>query len=200
MLYLPPDVAHDGVAQGDGCMTISIGFRAPSRGEFARGMLETAADTLLDQNDERMHRLYRDRGQPAVDAPAAIPDAMIEAALKSLHKVALDKALARRFLGMHLSEPKPGVVFDYPENLDVDLIAQWPQAGILHLDRRTRMLYCGKHVFINGEPVARRASALLRKLANTRLLDCTQLRAKPEERELLQDWLEAGWLHFEQRP
>lgn len=28
MLYLPPQAAHDGIATGDGCMTISIGFRA----------------------------------------------------------------------------------------------------------------------------------------------------------------------------
>lgn len=30
MLYLPPSVAHHGVSQSDDCMTISIGFRAPS--------------------------------------------------------------------------------------------------------------------------------------------------------------------------
>src|SRR5690606_37857564 len=42
MLYLPPHIAHDGIAQGAGCMTISIGFRAPSRLELARGLLETA--------------------------------------------------------------------------------------------------------------------------------------------------------------
>jgi 50S ribosomal protein L16 3-hydroxylase len=33
MLYLPPGVAHHGVAQND-CMTLSIGFRAPSHAEM----------------------------------------------------------------------------------------------------------------------------------------------------------------------
>jgi 50S ribosomal protein L16 3-hydroxylase len=46
MLYLPPQVAHDGIAQGD-CMTISVGFRAPDRATLARGMLEAAADQVM---------------------------------------------------------------------------------------------------------------------------------------------------------
>src|SRR3546814_12689859 len=43
MLYLPPHAAHDGIAQGD-CMTISIGFRAPTQAALACGMLEAAND------------------------------------------------------------------------------------------------------------------------------------------------------------
>ena len=38
MLYLPPRYAHDGVAVGE-CMTYSIGFRSPNRGELAREIL-----------------------------------------------------------------------------------------------------------------------------------------------------------------
>ena len=34
ILYVPPGVAHDGVAVGDDCMTYSVGFRAPSRSEL----------------------------------------------------------------------------------------------------------------------------------------------------------------------
>ena len=34
ILYLPPGIAHNGVAVGDDCMTYSIGFRAPSRPEL----------------------------------------------------------------------------------------------------------------------------------------------------------------------
>src|SRR5690606_10588212 len=109
MLYLPPQVAHDGVAEGHGCMTISIGFRAPSRAELARGALEAAADTLCEgAAGQRLDRLYRDPGQPAVRTPAAIPEAMIAATLDALRAAPLDRALATRFLGAHLTEPKPG--------------------------------------------------------------------------------------------
>ncbi|WP_415830141.1 cupin domain-containing protein, partial [Bordetella pseudohinzii] len=47
MLYLPPQAAHDGVALGDDCMTISIGFRAPTQAALARGLLEAAADPAM---------------------------------------------------------------------------------------------------------------------------------------------------------
>ena len=37
MLYLPPQAAHDGIAVGDGCMTISIGFARPRRPRWRAG-------------------------------------------------------------------------------------------------------------------------------------------------------------------
>ena len=45
MLYLPPNVAHDGVAL-DACTTYSIGFRAPAAWELGAAFLEHLADTL----------------------------------------------------------------------------------------------------------------------------------------------------------
>lgn len=36
ILYLPPGIGHNGVALGDGCITCSIGFRAPSHNEILR--------------------------------------------------------------------------------------------------------------------------------------------------------------------
>lgn len=39
MLYLPPRLAHHGVALGDGCMTLSVGFRAPSQSELLDDLL-----------------------------------------------------------------------------------------------------------------------------------------------------------------
>jgi 50S ribosomal protein L16 3-hydroxylase len=45
MLYLPPGVAHHGVALED-CFTYSIGFRAPSRAELVLGFAESAARAL----------------------------------------------------------------------------------------------------------------------------------------------------------
>lgn len=34
ILYVPPRLSHNGVAVGDDCMTYSVGFRAPARGEL----------------------------------------------------------------------------------------------------------------------------------------------------------------------
>ncbi|MGB7373883.1 cupin domain-containing protein [Pontixanthobacter sp.] len=43
MLYVPPGIAHNGVAASDNCMTYSVGFRAPSVSE----MLADYADDVL---------------------------------------------------------------------------------------------------------------------------------------------------------
>ncbi|MGK2910864.1 MAG: JmjC domain-containing protein [Sphingobium sp.] len=51
ILYVPPGIAHNGVAVGDDCMTYSVGFRAPS----SRDLIEGWCDDLLEQlpEDER---------------------------------------------------------------------------------------------------------------------------------------------------
>jgi 50S ribosomal protein L16 3-hydroxylase len=52
MLYLPPRWAHDGVAVGE-CMTYSIGFRQPARGELARELLQRLAEDAEDAAGDR---------------------------------------------------------------------------------------------------------------------------------------------------
>ncbi len=36
ILYLPPGIGHNGIAEGNDCMTCSVGFRAPSHSEILR--------------------------------------------------------------------------------------------------------------------------------------------------------------------
>ena len=72
ILYLPPGIAHDGVAVGGDCMTYSIGFRAPSAADLIGGW---ADDLLAGLPDER----YADPGltapaNPGEIAPAALAD------------------------------------------------------------------------------------------------------------------------------
>ncbi len=47
MLYLPPKIAHHGVAVGDGCMTYSVGFRAPAVSDIMDSLLLEASDQGL---------------------------------------------------------------------------------------------------------------------------------------------------------
>jgi len=213
MLYLPPQAAHDGVAEGADCMTISIGFRAPSQAMLARGLLEAAADQAMARAGlagggpygepalpgPRLDALYRDPGQPAVATPAALPDGLVQATLDTLARMRFDDALAARFLGCWLTEPNNLSVFDPPADLDIDLATDWPQAGSLALDRRSRMLYRGRQLFINGETAPVPAVAALRALADARQLDCADPRCRRLDaaaRACLADWLDAGWLHY----
>jgi len=48
MLYLPPGVPHDGVAE-DPCLTISVGMRAPSQSELLLDFAEQVASELAEE-------------------------------------------------------------------------------------------------------------------------------------------------------
>ncbi len=210
LLYLPPQAAHDGVAL-DECMTISIGFRAPDQAALARGMLEAAADQIVARAGlasgpygepplpgPRLDALYRDPGQAATNHPAEIPDGLIQAAVKSVSKIQFNEALAHRFLGCWLTEPNQTAVFDA---YDDDADDESEDAPYTHwvLDRRTRMLYRGQQLFINGEVAAVRAEAGLKILADARELAGNNPAAKKlseDAVEALAEWLDAGWIHL----
>ena len=193
MLYLPPRYAHDGVAVGGDCMTYSIGLRAATDAELGADLLARVADAANDELAEGgPARRYGDASQPAVERPGAIPAALQAFAREAVRRaVAGDEAIDRA-LGESLTEPKSNVCFDPSEPGDL-------MRGV-RLDRRTRMLYDARHVFINGESfrAGGRDATLMRRLGDERVLAPRELRhASAEALELLQDWHEAGWLHAE---
>jgi len=211
MLYLPPQAAHDGVALDNDCMTISIGFRAPDQAALARGMLEAAADQIVARAGlasgpygepplpgPKLDALYRDAGQDASAHPAEIPDGLINAAVQAVSKIQFNAALAQRFLGCWLTEPNQAAVFD-SDCSDDDQKAPYTHWA---LDRRTRMLYRGKHLFINGEVAPVAAEAGLKILADARELsgaDPAAQKLSPEAVDTLTEWLSAGWIHLVRR-
>lgn len=189
MLYLPPRYAHDGVAVGE-CMTYSIGFRAPGRGELAGELLQRLAEDAMDAAG---NALYRDAKQAAVANSGEIPDALVDFARTALEDALGDPLALRRVLGEYFTEPKGHVSFDATEVTALH--------GVLSLDRRTRMMYDAQHVFVNGESflASGRDAQLMRALADTRTLDAAAVkRLSGPARALLLDWCEAGWIHVEQ--
>lgn len=186
MLYLPPRWAHDGIAVGDECMTYSMGFRVPQRGGLAGELLQRMADEYDDAT------LYRDPDQPATDTPAAMPSALESFAADALQRLLAERQSLACALGEVMTEPKPRVWFDEPEH-------DWTP-GAVRLDRRTRMMYDARHIFINGEGFrAGGADArLMRTLADRRALGAQHVqRASADAQALLRDWYEAGWLRRE---
>lgn len=186
MLYLPPKYAHDGVAQGE-CMTWSIGFRAPQKGELARELLLGLADEAFDALGDG---IYADPAQPAVSLPAAIPPSLAVFSRQVLDKALKNPDLLDSLLGEYLTEPKSNVWFEGSET-GADL-----SQGV-QLDRRTKMMYDERHVFINGESfrVGGKDARLLRQLADKRSLSaasCANL-SKDAEQAVL-DWMSADWL------
>ncbi|HEY2561895.1 MAG TPA: cupin domain-containing protein [Caldimonas sp.] len=190
MLYLPPGWGHDGVAVGD-CITASIGFRAPAAVALAADVLERVVDAAREEAsaaDGAASRRYGDSGATACRHPARIPVALQRFAGEALDRLLADDLARERAIGEVLSEPKPGTWFDAGP-------ARHGARGIA-LDRRTRMLYDDRFVFVNGEAV--RASGpdatLLRRLADERRLDAKSVaQAGASARALLAEWLRAGW-------
>lgn len=98
MLYIPPGIAHWGVAEGE-CMTYSIGFRAPSH-----------ADILCDLSEDIAMRLTKDQRFSDPDLqPQSNPGQISKQALDQIKNILLgqltDDNLARWF-GKYMTERK----------------------------------------------------------------------------------------------
>lgn len=192
MLYLPPLWGHDGVAL-DECMTCSVGFRAATATDLAQQLLPRLAEEL---EAPARDPLYRDASQAATAEPGRVPATLRSFALTALRRVLDDPQALDRALGSLISEPKPQVWFEAGEPLPPA-----PTPTALVLDRRTRMVYDQRHVFINGEAfvASGRDARLMRQLADHRRLPAAAARQLGEgARALLDDWSQAGWLHAEE--
>jgi 50S ribosomal protein L16 3-hydroxylase len=209
MLYLPPHVCHDGIAVGDGCMTISIGFRVPSLATLARGLLESAADQLSARHlgdpglygqpalpGADLSALYTDAGTPATQTPAALPAPLVQATLETLRQVRLDAAVAARFLGQWLTTLPDSALFE-PAEAPVALALAVPDTGQLVLDRCTRLMYGEGQLFINGEVALAAPEPGLQALADQRCLPAGAVRElSAAARSMLDEWLHEGWAHW----
>src|SRR5690606_28575372 len=104
MLYLPPQLAHYGIAQGE-CMTYSIGFRAPSQAELAQAAMD---DILASASEDQR---YTDAGIRPTQTPGLIDQDAI-GRLRALLTAALnDDERLQQVLGKLMTEAK------YPEQL-----------------------------------------------------------------------------------
>jgi 50S ribosomal protein L16 3-hydroxylase len=189
MLYLPPGWAHEGVAVGGDCMTASIGFRAPTHAELAAAVL-----TRLAEVERPSARRYRDAGQRATAQPGAVPAALSRCAHAAATSALAAPGAIDRALGEWLTEPKPQVWFDAAPR------ARLHTGRALALDRRSRMAYDARDVFVNGESfrAGGRDARLLRELADRRRLDARAAGTlSVAARGVVAEWLAAGWLHVE---
>lgn len=99
LLYLPPGVAHWGVAE-EPCMTYSIGFRAPAYSDLIQDL---TAELVRRSGEER----YRDPGLRRQDNPGEIPsEALQRLRHELLTRLIRDKAWLERWLAAQLTQPK----------------------------------------------------------------------------------------------
>jgi 50S ribosomal protein L16 3-hydroxylase len=190
MLYLPPGVAHEGVAL-DECLTWSVGFRAPSDRELVSGFL----DFLAGRIEPRGH--YRDPGARPARHAGEIPAPLVAHAGRVLAGIRWSRADVAEFAGRFLSEPKVDAVFDPPRRpLSRARFAALAARTGLALDARSRLLFSGTMAFMNGEALrpVRGAARTLRALSDARSLP-GPVRASAAFWDLAHDWYTQGFVH-----
>jgi 50S ribosomal protein L16 3-hydroxylase len=191
MLYLPPDVAHYGIAQTQ-CLTWSVGFRAPSDAELAAGFLDYLGERLA------LEGRYGDPSLVPARAPGHIPEALLDHVARTLRRIRWGAGEAVDFAGRFLSEPKSHVYFTPRARplAPARFRAAASRRGVA-LDRRARLLYARGRFFLNGEAVdaPRDCAPWLRRLADSRRLGSIA-GAPAAFADLAREWHAQGVLHL----
>ena len=199
MLYLPPQIAHDGVALDSGCQTWSVGFRSPSYRELLQEGLWRLAESL--ENIPGLEQKFSDPKQSATACAEQLPQELIEQLQEQLGKLRLgqiDSFLPG--ITAYLSEPKQQAFFDGPKSpLSPKNFLQKLASTALVPSPQTRVLSLVKQVFCNGDDVTTGQSTAVilawNDLAANRRLKTKQLK-NIDKTSLYEAYL-AGWLVFE---
>lgn len=204
MLYLPPHLAHWGIAVSDGgkdCMTYSIGFRAPKNQELATEFLGFMQDKL-NQDQLVLDGIYQDADLTLQLHPAEIGKKMIHTVSENLQKIKWSDEMVSEFLGTYLSDPKPDLVFDANKKIALRAFSEKMTTIGIALDLKSLMLFSDDDFFLNGEMVnfTGESATILKILADNRSIVAEDLKAYPSiDSILLQqlyDWYIAGYLHL----
>ncbi len=99
ILYLPPGVPHDGVAEGDECMTYSVGFRAPLVSELVSHWADDRLETMSD-------RRYADPGLTMQDNPGEITGNSLDRLYAMMIEAVADRDGFARWFGRHTTQPR----------------------------------------------------------------------------------------------
>lgn len=105
ILYLPPRFPHHGIARGDKCMTISVGFRAPTIHEIMNGL----ASKAMSEGSETARYSDPDlKGQ----RPGEISPMAIQKIKSAIEREMLSDTFIQDWLGTFSTEPYCDVEFE----------------------------------------------------------------------------------------
>ena len=199
MLYLPPQIAHDGIAMDAGCQTWSVGFRSQSFKELLQEGLWRLAESLEDLPE--LEKYFADPKQKASARAEQLPEELIKQVATKLQALKLNQV--ETFLPgitAYLSEPKQQAIFAVPDRpLSLEKFNTAIARKILKPHPQTRILSLGNSVFCNGENVTqdqpKDIQLAWRKLSSQKDL-VGQQRVHNKDISSLYVAYKAGWLVF----
>lgn len=184
MLYLPPQVAHNGVATSADCLTYSIGFRAPSDAEMLRSFSDYIGESLSGE------QRYSDPDLRIPGASGELDEASLQRVSDRLQRLLNQPETLASWFGQHVSEPK------YPDDIyqpDVEEVEDWalefdsalgvsllPSARLFYMEKNGQL-----QLFCNATPVETQGGnpEWIKKLCNSR--SSGPISASPADMSLL---------------
>ncbi len=157
MLYIPPRVAHWGVAEGE-CITYSIGFRAPSHADFIGDLCQEFTSHL--NNDQR----YSDATLKLQTNPGEIAPAAIEQ-LQEIIKPLLQPQRLGQWLGQYMTASKyddqdmvpeqPPTQQEWQQRLQTgECLYHHPGARFAFIDQSETQLFANGQTYPCAKPLA----------------------------------------------
>lgn len=130
MLYIPPQVGHNGVSESDDCMTYSVGFRAPSHAEILRSFTDFVGEKLTSESR------YTDPGMDLQDNPGQIGSDALQQVRDIFNQYLNDESQLATWLGQYVTDPKyPDLDQDPDDMISLEQIQGALEDGDLLLTR-----------------------------------------------------------------
>jgi len=201
ILYLPPGVGHHGVALDD-CLTYSIGFRAPNRGELWRELVDDAV------HSPEARQLYRDPNIAECMHPGEIDEASLVRVREMIRALDLSDDAIDRFFGRFATRLKPGHELEpaIKQLTRAAVATRWLRGDILERSeecrfsflrrKKTLLFYYGGHEVEVGASLASLVEAITshRRLGIANV--APSLASKPATIALLTDLVNDGAFAF----
>lgn len=199
MLYLPPQVAHNGIALDDDCTTYSIGFRAPAHNELLRSF----SDYLGEQLGRETR--YSDPDLSLQPNPGEISPAALDRVQAILARYLEDRTQLTQWFGRYMTDPKYPELEEAGEALSPDqLLRQLAAGALLVRNEGCRMAYVAQsatqlQLFVDGRAydAQGQAAEIARSLCASRTLCPAGSALDSESLALLTQLLAAGALYCE---
>jgi 50S ribosomal protein L16 3-hydroxylase len=186
VLYLPPYVAHNGIALEE-CMTLSVGFRAPAGHEILASVVQYVTE---DGGSAR----FRDPNPQVEQSPGRLGPSVLASLRGDVRQLLSDDESLNGWIGRSLTEPARGRIGGLGEP-----VAHLPETGRLRPVSASQLAFAsddgGVTLFAAGTayPLAAEAEPLLAALTGVAGLDIQEL-SRGKLRGILEALLQEGLL------